>query len=471
MEPADHSRASFTASVALCLEASDQTFLLCVGRLLELVAADPLLERCLHDAVLAGSKRAEVLRARDAVLRKDLRKLRKDLQQRFPGLQRSAALTHSDADYEDSLADFDAVDSQKENPPVSDDATDDPGITHHLADILVTVTGGLLKPRRKSADVTHAKEAALHARQLRKTRQTLFEDLRDLHAVNPGATWFRLHEIVKKTRAIDVDLRTIGENRLQILAHLLRHEDVDVPSIRRVMYKVGSIYGDAPTKRDLDRFSRIRTGVAERLRIVQADLLWRLNVRVSREWAIRRYVQRCVKFRAEELRQLVRRQEGKPEETLVADAAGYLFDQGLDVWTEVTLGAQRMDLASGPGPGAFVVEGKIYRTPSKGKKAVFDGLKQLNSYVTTLQPTLSAIEGFLLVYRLEGRKLELPRWVLRNSRRFWLIHVDLGESKDTGHNAKLSVPVTAADLGIDELGPLDDEIGRGSQRARGKRSR
>lgn len=448
MEPAEQAREAFIAGVDLCRSASEPLFLLRVRRLVEITRADPLLNRCRQEAMDHADRRVAELNQRDAALRGELRTLRAQLEQEFPFLTPAAGLKPEDPNYDESLTDFDDLDSGRVPQAVPADPGQDGWLTAQLADILVVLSQ---KAKGKQPDSLEAKAANRRARTLRRRRAMLFLDQQDLANGEAGSAWYLVDLGLSQMRPPEIDVETMDPVEL---TRLIFHRSPVLETIRMVMYRSGSspAFGDVPSPQQVQGFKVLRGLTEERLQLLKADVLWRLNTKVSREWVIRRYVDRCVRLRAEELRQLIRNQKGKPEQTLVADAAAYFFDQGLDVWTEVTLGAQRLDLVGQPGPGAFVVEAKIYKTPAEGRKAVRDGLNQLYSYVSTLEPTLSTVEGFLLMYRLGGRKLDLPPSVVKNGRRFAIVQVELGTSKDTGRNAPPAMPVTPADIGTDSFG-------------------
>jgi hypothetical protein len=462
MEPADQAREAFTAGVDLCLSASDPLFLLRVRRLVEITQGDPLLERCRREAMEHADRRVAELNQRDEALRVDLRALRGDLERDFPFLTPVPGLKPEDPDYDESLTDFDDLDSGRVPPAVPADAGQDGWLTAQLADIVVTLAQRAEKERPGSAE---AKAAKKQVQRLRRVRAMLFRDQQDLANGEAGSAWYLVELGLAQMRPPEINVDTMDPVEL---TRLIFHRSPVLETIRKVMYRSGSnpVFGDVPSPEDHERFKALREVNSERLQLLKADVLCRLNTKVSREWVIRRYVDRSVRLRAEELRQLIRLQKDDPEQTLVAEAAGYLFDQGLDVWTEVTIGAQRLDLVGKPGPGAFIVEAKIYRNPSKGKAAVRKGLNQLYSYVTTLEPALSTIEGFLLVYRLGGRKLDLPPSVVKNGRRFAIVPVELGEAKDTGHNAPPAMPVAPADLGVDAFEGMQTPPARQGRPAR-----
>jgi hypothetical protein len=81
------------------------------------------------------------------------------------------------------------------------------------------------------------------------------------------------------------------------------------------------------------------------------------------------------------------------------------------------------------------------------------GLNQLSSYVSSLEPILAGMEGFLLVYRVGGPKLVLPQWVVKGGKRFAIVQVELGQAKETGHKAVAPVALTAAELEVDQIEP------------------
>ena len=116
---------------------------------------------------------------------------------------------------------------------------------------------------------------------------------------------------------------------------------------------------------------------------------------------------------------------------LVNDAAAYLFDLRFPVLTERHLAGGRLDIYEevmevNVAHDALLIEAKIYDTSAKGKKAIFSRLSQPYGYATSIESSFHPTENFLIVYRLGGSKLVLPREDVRIGDHFFrIVHVDL----------------------------------------------
>jgi hypothetical protein len=140
------------------------------------------------------------------------------------------------------------------------------------------------------------------------------------------------------------------------------------------------------------------------------------------------------------------------EDFLVVDAASYLFDLGFNVITERQLGAGRLDIVEetlglGVGRDALLIEAKIYKSVQGARAALKQGLAQLYGYATTIESSFRATENFLLVYRLGGPKVVLPRDdVVIGDYTFRVVHVDLATAKESGSRSRPPAPIDVAEI-------------------------
>lgn len=197
------------------------------------------------------------------------------------------------------------------------------------------------------------------------------------------------------------------------------------------------------------KFEDLRRVVLDRVQTLVAELRMRLGVRATHDAAVRRYAWGAVTFRREELIAIAEANSRTAERHLTADAARFLFAEGFDVLTEVSLGAVRLDLVSFG--DAILIEAKRYgptenATERAARKVVYDGAKQLHDYAGRCRGRDLETDNFLLIFRLGGVRLDLPRELAVGNTRLHFQLVDLAPAAESGSKSPAVVVVTAEDI-------------------------
>lgn len=193
----------------------------------------------------------------------------------------------------------------------------------------------------------------------------------------------------------------------------------------------------------------LRRDVVDRAQTLVVELRFRLGVRATHDAALRRYSWGAVTFRRGELRRMAEDDTRQAELLLTADAAKFLFAEGFDVLTEVSLDAVRLDLVSFG--DALLIEAKRYgldrhRTESAARRIVYDGARQLHDYSSRFRHRDLETDNFLLVFRLGGVRLDLPREVAVANTRLRFQLVDLAPAAESGSNSPRVVVVTPEEI-------------------------
>lgn len=180
---------------------------------------------------------------------------------------------------------------------------------------------------------------------------------------------------------------------------------------------------------------------------VHVDLQARLARGRSRRAIVRRYAARCETFDRPRLLQVIKASKvvRKVEEVLTLDFACYLFDMGFNPLVDPQIAGLRPDLLDPTLRTGLYVEAKQYTrasaaTFSKYVSQVFDTWGRLRN-------TYDLPEAFLLVFRREGRLVDLPDVVKSHGRSLHLHLVDLAPATQAGSRAKQApMVITEADL-------------------------
>jgi len=198
---------------------------------------------------------------------------------------------------------------------------------------------------------------------------------------------------------------------------------------------------------DTERLGRTVGAIRRSIRVAYEGLrevVGRLHARMQ---IVERYKSRCMWYNATAIRQLASKSKQR-ELGLTRHLALYLFDQGIPVTTRQRLGVHELDIVDLV-RGSVVVEAKVYAAehqPAQIKRIVLRGISQLHAYINGLDAALGIREGYLVIYRLGGRLLDLPRQL--NTPRFTIVPVliDVGLSEESG--SRQPPPVI---LGEDEI--------------------
>lgn len=247
-----------------------------------------------------------------------------------------------------------------------------------------------------------------------------------LGKIHPAAKWARFLEIVRDCNP------EVGSVAWHIGSAL------DSPPFRhyaRFLHDEGSL-----EREDHNWLETFAAEVANDVITIASELQSRLGTRASTRWLLERYARRCRWLRLQELNASVAATKSdRKEPFLTRDAAVFLFDQGLNVLTEQSLGQHRYDVIG----ESLLLEAKIFSDRKTPLAAVVNGLRQLHQYDAALGNEGLKLEAVLVLFRLGGRSVDLlPEYTVGNLR-VAVVLVDLGPSSQSGSRAKTSFNLTA----------------------------
>lgn len=167
-------------------------------------------------------------------------------------------------------------------------------------------------------------------------------------------------------------------------------------------------------RRELSDFSAAPAFVAAMRNAAQRlglELRGRIGTTRSRIALIERYKARCEWHDRDRLRALAAEASGQRENALRDDLALYLFDQGLNPISEARLGERsRADIFDPDPRSSFYLEAKQYdkgTSPIAALRAAFT--QALDTAAALAGSGHEAEEAFIVVFRLGGSRLALPR--------------------------------------------------------------
>jgi hypothetical protein len=366
--------------------------------------------------------------ARKVRLLRDLKAFHAKAQLAFPDLARLASDGSSDPfSVEEFSPQISAALRDPDNIDEGDPTDENAGCVH-LADLLRVA----LSESLPAAGVDPADETL--KRLLRELDQKV-DELR--HARNESFVLKRVHAAEQWAELVNVVEHT--NPGLDSAAWLLMKHD------RNHFGRYHRLILDPTAINDDDRrwFASHRSNYAAAAEAIRADFQGRLGSRASTAWLVQRYAKRCRWLRLAELREIAEKAGRERERALVRDAANYLFDQGLEVLTELAIGQVRYDVVG----TALLIEGKVCSEDKSALRAVADGLTQLSGYAAALTAEGLALEPVLLVYRIGGRPVRLPPEHTIQGLRVSVCYVDAAPATESGSRG--SVPSVVSSEAID----------------------
>lgn len=175
-----------------------------------------------------------------------------------------------------------------------------------------------------------------------------------------------------------------------------------------------------------DQVTEVAEHIASDVALVTHALQLEIIKGRSRGSLVRRYAARCEAYEASELRELSASDRRRAERHLTRDFARYLFDQGLTPVMDPTIAGLRPDVVGEVGDTLFYVEAKQY-SGSNPRSQIVSAYRQVWSTWGRLVNVAAVPEAFLLVFRLSGPRVELPRVLKFEGRRLWSTLVDISE--------------------------------------------
>ncbi len=457
-EPIANAIAALDLTESALAAATDDEYLVELVRLVDMVHQNALLQRCLREIELELADALHPIAEMHGNLAQQLRVIRDRLAPASsavndPDEVRAGESTRRVLD-DDSLEFFDHLAAGKPDPrvPLSSDPGVDPSVTRKMLDILLRHLG-----TESKADVGHEHEpipAELIA--ARDDLDRLNKERIHIRRSHAGVIWIEVCDAVAR-----LDPRKDYRGILKDMARLIDAVFVD-NALRRMYFGIGSRYASIapdPTHREVVRDMRIRQQPA--LRRLFAELKLRLRTRANSQWAIRRYIAEAMCFRRTDILSRISRfrreaaaigKRRSLEKYLVDDAACFLFRLGFNVLTERIVGSGRLDvyeevLGVGVSRDALLIEAKIYDSQASAKKAVIDGLAQLHDYAARMEAGFRTTENYLLLYRLSGPKLVLPKeGITVGDYLHQFAYVDIATSAESGSRTKRLLELTAEQL-------------------------
>jgi len=446
---------SFEALVQRCREASGETYLLELQRLTGLVDTNPILRGVTQDILREGKQWIDANNDDEAELRRALVTLRNDLATAFVQLAASAEI-EPPADgppnldvslrYEQSLAYFDKLAGQ--HPPsrrsILGGRFENTSACKALHDILKIQLNGL-----DSRGVGEKEKRRAFWRRLNDCGNLvdwLHRERMNFLRASAGWAWKLVLRVVEQVNPrpepepAEIDYAKVLNEAFEMLGQ--------VP-FEKILYGQGSrVSGEEPSAEELRHFEEWRTESLASLTLIHDEVQYRLRVRASVDWALSRYAARAMWYRGRHLRTLVASLRGKKrslERVLVEDAAAFLFDQGLLVLTEVSLGVSRLDILGISRGRPLLVEAKVYADASSARKAVKGGLAQLQDYASRLSAGWQPTENCLLVFRLGGPRVEIQGDLRFGTHEVRIELIDLTDAAAGGSRSKAPLVIRAQD--------------------------
>lgn len=171
--------------------------------------------------------------------------------------------------------------------------------------------------------------------------------------------------------------------------------------------------------------------------LLREELQLRLFQGRSRIYIVRRFASRCEQYDAERLR-AVASKPAQAEAELTKEFARYLFDQGFNVLMDPKVAGLRPDVYQAIAGDPFYVEAKQYAEDTKAiAKMVQKAVAQMLDTWGRLAQTDDVREGFLLIFRRGGPRVELPELLRFNGKHLYLVVADIAPAAESGSKQKL----------------------------------
>lgn len=195
-------------------------------------------------------------------------------------------------------------------------------------------------------------------------------------------------------------------------------------------------------------------GLARAMVVAMEEILRRVGGTASRLGLLQRFKMRAELLDRDRLALLVKG-VADPEHRLRDEVARFLFDQGLNPLTEVSLGNIRADIADVHGVEAFYLEAKQY-TKGPRQAAIAAARQVWGSAARFVGPPYDLREAFLVIFRRGGPHLVVPEGaVVASGLKLYVRVVDIGPDSGSGQKAR-PVAVTADDLAPEVASELDE---------------
>jgi hypothetical protein len=180
------------------------------------------------------------------------------------------------------------------------------------------------------------------------------------------------------------------------------------------------------------------------IRRVSVGLQTALVTRSSQRALLRRFAARCESFEAKRIRAGAKRAVRRVEAELTLELARYLFDAGYSPVLSPDVSGLRPDVVSVRHLPALYVEVKQYSAATNA--ALCRAVSQVRHTWQLFAKRFDTPEAVLLVFRLDGRPLDLPPELSTSLGRLIVEVVDVGPRAKSGSRALAPLTMSAEDL-------------------------
>jgi hypothetical protein len=268
---------------------------------------------------------------------------------------------------------------------------------------------------REAADVARGEHSRFHQRFVTERR------------TSPGFAYLEIHELVKDILDGGDPRPSDEADQMSWFAQMLAHAP-QLKLLQDTLYATGSQLSESEQEA-LDQLVSAAKALVQRLHhgLVSSATQIRSALRL-----LHRYKAWAQLYDAERLRELADSNSKKAELLLEAEAAKFLFQEGLTPLTQVTIGRLRPDVLDVFTGDALYIETKQLND-SQPMTTIVSGAKQLRNTLGRVESLpIPVREAFLLIFRRSGPDIDLPEWYLAGTVRVYPVVIDLAETSASG---------------------------------------
>jgi hypothetical protein len=277
---------------------------------------------------------------------------------------------------------------------------------------------------------------------------------------SPGFAYLEIHVLVKDILEGGDPRPSDDAEQSSWFAQMLARAP-QLKLLQDTLYATGSQRLSESEQESLDQLVRAAKDLVERLHhgLVSSATQIRSALRL-----LHRYKAWAQLYDAERLRELADSNSKKAELLLEAEAAKFLFQEGLTPLTQVTVGRLRPDVLDVFTGDALYIETKQLND-SQPMRTIVSGAKQLRNTLGRVESLpIPVREAFLLIFRRSGPDIDLPEWYLAGRVRVYPVVIDLAETSESGSKQEhQAVVITGEQLAAIPAASEDDaqEIANG----------
>lgn len=245
---------------------------------------------------------------------------------------------------------------------------------------------------------------------------------------SPGFAYLEIHALVKDILEGGDPRPSDDAEQSSWFAQMLARAP-QLKLLQDTLYATGTQRLSESEEESLDHLVRAAKDLVERLQhgLVSSATQIRSALRL-----LHRYKAWAQLYDTERLRKLADSDSRKAELLLEAEAAKFLFQEGLTPLTQVTVGRLRPDVLDVFSGDALYIETKQLND-SQPMRTIVSGAKQLRNTLGRVESLpIPVREAFLLIFRRSGPDIDLPEWYLAGRVRVYPVVIDLAETSESG---------------------------------------